>query len=290
MKNENKIINFELFRYQLLPLTRHVQLDMYPDERFKNINTVEDLKSQKNEIFEHVLSEFPVLHHRQAQLNSKIDLHLPPWFVVEVNTQKSIQREKEDFEKERIDTWPHVVVIINNNPEIQLIAVSKNYRAFASGAVVAKIVQENLDRVLQRYLLTVQVEALFEKSEFWHLIDEYQGRITSVNFELISPNMANISKALELDLAKLNADTNSHRTDLKLNSSEGSTLEVTKDNDLLNSLVDYSSEGGGDIAVKVKGLKKTVRTSKSVREISIDEMSVENLTPERLEWLFEQIK
>ena len=290
MNNENKIINFELFRYQLLPLTQHIQLDMYPDEHFRDINTVEQLKAKKNEIFSHILSSFPKLHHRQSDLNRKIDLDLPPWFVVEINTQKTMQREREDFEKERIDIWPHVVVIINNRPDVQLIAISKNHRAFASGLTVAKIIQENLGKVLQRYLLTIQVEALFEGSEFWNLVDEYKGRITSVNFELISPNMSNISKALELDLAKLNADTNSHRTDLKLNSSEGGALEISDKNSLVNSLVDYSAEGGGDIEIKVKGIKKTVRTSKSVREISIDEISVKNLTPDRLEWLFGQIK
>ena len=290
MSPENQIIHFELFRYQLLPLTRNVQMDMFPDERFRSINTVEELKARKNEIFGYVLTNFPSLQYRQAEINHKVDMDSPPWFVVEVNTQKSLKRDKQDFEQERIDTWPHVVAIINNQPEIQILAVSRNTKAFGSGAVVAKMLQENLGRVLQKYLLTIQVEALFEKNGFWHLVKEYQGRITSVNFELISPNMANISKGLELDLARLNADTNSHRTDLKLNSSEGSTLEINQENPLVNSLVDYSSEGGGDIEVKIKGIKKTIRTSSSVREISIDELSVQNLTPERLDWLFEQFR
>lgn len=95
---------------------------------------------------------------------------------------------------------------------------------------------------------------------------------------------------LELDLAQLSADTNSHRTDLKLNSSEGSTLEINQENSLVNSLVEYSSQGGGDIVVKIKGLKKTIRTSKSVREISFDELSIQNPTTETLDRLFEQLK
>lgn len=290
MPSENQVIHFELFRYQLLPLTRNVQMEMFQDERFRAINTVEELKARKNEIFGHVLEDFPSLQYRQAEINHKVDVDSPPWFVVEINTQKSLKREKPDFKQERIDTWPHVIAIINNQPDVQIIAVSKNIRAFSSGAIVVKILQENLGRVLQRYLLSFQIDALFEKSEFWHLVEEYKNRIISVNFELISPNMANISKGLELDLARLNADTNSHRTDLRLNSSEGSALEINQRNPLLNSLVDYSSEGGGDIALKIKGVRKIIRTSTSVREISIDEISTQNLTPERLEWLFEQFK
>lgn len=196
MPTENQFIHFELFRYQLLPLTRHTTIDMFSEETFHDITSVEELKARKNEIFDHVLSSFPSLHHRQAAINHKVDINSPPWFVVEMNTQKSLQREKQDFEKERIDTWPHVVVIINNLPGVQLIAISRNSKAFNSGYVVAKILQENLDRVLQRHLLTIQVEALFEKSEFWNLIKKYHSRIMSVNFELISPNMANISKGV----------------------------------------------------------------------------------------------
>ncbi|MBU2764688.1 hypothetical protein HAP94_00400, partial [Acidithiobacillus ferrivorans] len=235
MPSENQVIHFELFRYQLLPLTRNVQREMFQDERFLAINTVEELKARKNEIFGHVLEDFPSLQYRQAEINHKVDVESPPWFVVEINTQKSLKREKPDFKQERIDTWPHVIAIINNKPDVQIIAVSRNIRAFSSGAVVAKILQENLGRILQRYLLSFQVDALFEKSEFWHLVEEYKNRIISVNFELISPNMANISKGLELDLARLNADTNSHRTDLRLNSLEGSALEINQRNPLLGT-------------------------------------------------------
>lgn len=289
MATENQLIRFELFRYQLLPLTQHIQMDMFPDEAFRGISSVQELRDRKNEIFAHILSGFPGLQYRDADLNHRVDIATPPWLVVEINTQKTLERERKDFETERLDTWPHVVVIINNKPDVQIIAISRNHRAFSSGAVVAKLLQENFQRQLSRYYLNIQVEALFEKNQFWNLVEEYGERITSVNFELISPNMANISKTLELDLAKLNADTNSHRTDLKLNSSEGGVLEIKRDNTLLNSLVDYSSEGGGDIEIKIKRMKKTIRTSKSVREISIDEISLKNLTPERLEWFLDQL-
>lgn len=289
MPIENQLIYFEVFRYQLLPLTQDVQMDMFPDQKFSGISSVQELRSKKNSIFEHVLNQFPRLIYRKTELNHRVDMMTPPWFVIEINTQKNLEREKKDFDTEKLDTWPHVVVIINNRPDVQLIAISRNPRAFSSGSVVAKILQENLQSSLSRYFLNIQIEALFEKNQFWNLVQEFSGRIVSVKFELISPNMANITKTLELDLARLNADTNSHRTDLKLNSSESAVLEIKRDNKLIDSLVAYSSEGGGDIEFKVRGFKKTVRTSKSVREISIDEMAIKNLTPERLDWFLEQI-
>lgn len=67
-------------------------------------------------------------------------------------------------------------------------------------------------------------------------------------------------------------------------------LEIREDNTLVKSLATYASEGGGDIVIKVRGYKKSIRTSKSVRETSIDEMAVSNLSIDRLKILFEQIR
>lgn len=281
---DNPQIHFELFRYQLLPITQYIQKDM-----FREILSSKELKEKKNSFFQEILEEFPPLQYRDAPINIRVDLAASPWYVIEINTQKTLQRDKPDFEKEQIDTWPHVIVAINNRPDVQLIAISRNKKAFSSCAVVAKILQDNFQRLLHEYYLNIQIEALFEKNYFWELIEEYSGKITSVKFELISPNMANISKALELDLAQLNVDTNSHRTDLKLNSGEGSVLEINPDNTLVNSLVDYSSEGGGDIELRLKGVKKAIRTSKTVRELTIDEFSAKNLSPDMLTMIFEKL-
>lgn len=202
MPMPNRIVHFELFRYQLLPLTQNVQGDMFSAIGLKDIDSVDGLRARKNEIFEMVLRDFPSLSYHDSPINHKIDLHSPPWFVMEINTEKLLRREKPDFDTESIDTWPHVVVIINNDPNSQIIAISKNTRAFSSGSVVAKILAEAIDRFLKRYYLTVQVEALFERTEFWNLVKKYRGKLRSIKFELITPNMSNISKTLEIDLFK----------------------------------------------------------------------------------------
>lgn len=284
MITDNPQIHFELFRYQLLPISQHIQKDM-----FREVLSAKELKEKKNDFFQEILEEFPTLQYRDAKINIRVDLAISPWYVIEINTQKTLQRDKPDFEKERIDTWPHVIVAINNRPDVQLIAISRNKKAFSSCAVIAKMLQDNFQKFLHEYYLNIQIEALFEKNHFWNLIEEYAGKITSVKFELISPNMANISKALELDLAQLNIDTNSHRTDLKLNSGEGSVLEVNPENTLVNSLVDYSAEGGGDIEIRLKGINKAIRTSKTVREITIDELSAKNLSPDMLAIIFDKL-
>ena len=272
-----KQLEFELFRYQLLPVTQHAQADM-----FHKIRSSEDIRKNKNRFFFEVISELPKLYHRSIQLNQKIIVNSSPWLAFKLAAHKTLEREKE-FKKERIENWPHVTVIINNEPDVQIIAVSKNSKAFSSGLVVAKLIKESLASHLLRYQLSMHVEAIFDRSEFWSIVEKYEGKISNVKFELISPNMANISKSLKLDLAQVNRDTNSHRTVLLLNSPEGAKLEIEKGNEMLESLVNYSADGGGDISFRIGGLRKRVHTSKSTRTLDTDELSVENLTVEQLE-------
>ncbi len=280
-----KNIEFELFRYQLLPVTTHVIEDM-----FHEIKSTDDVRRNKNKFFWEIMSKFPKLTHRAIELNQKLILSEDPWIAFKLAAHKSLERNNENFRKEQIENWPYVTVLINNDPDIQIIAVSKNRRAFTSGGVIASLIRESLSKHLLHYQLSMHVEAIFDKSEFWNIVKQFEGKITNVRFELISPNMANISKALELDLKQLNKDTNSHKTVLELNSPEGARLEIKKTNKNINGLVEYSSEGGGDISFKISGYKKRVHTSRSVSIIDIDEITVDNLTSEKLDIFLNLIK
>jgi hypothetical protein len=272
--------HFDLYRYQLLPITQHIQLDL-----LRGVESIESLKQKKNVFFSEILVGLQRLRHRNIEIAHRLDMHQGDWFVFHIGARKSLERSRKDFKKERLEDWPHVVIIINNSPTVQAIAISRNQKAFTSTRVVAQMLVDNLQPHLRSYQLHLEIEPLFEAQTFWALVNEYQGRIVAVTFELVSPNMATISKSLKLDLAQINADTNSHRTDLKLNSGEGSTLEIAPNNKVIDSLVDYASAGGGDIVLRIKGLNKRIRTSKNSKEVAIDELLLKNPTPESLEFL-----
>ena len=70
---------------------------------------------------------------------------------------------------------------------------------------------------------------------------------------------------------------------------DGAKLEINDDNEMLNSIVEYASEGGGDISFKISGYKNRIHTSKSVKTIEIDEMTVENINADKLDNFISQI-
>jgi hypothetical protein len=263
------MLTFELFRFQLLPISQHQQ------ELFSQPYSAEVIREKKNAFFDEVLQHLPSFRHRGMRLRHKVELHVDDLFIFKLGTHKSVDRDTPEFRRERIESWPNVTVILDNNPDSQIIAISKNHRAFSSGSSVAKLIERTLTQPLKSYGLTIQVREQFEKNSFWETINQFDGMVSRVRFEMVAPNMANISKVLRVDLKQLNRESNAQKTSLELEAVDGAALEIREDNQLINGCVDYASAGGGDISIKIRGMKREIRTSTTVKTISIEEAILE---------------
>jgi len=122
---------------------------------------------------------------------------------------------------------------------------------------------------------------LFNKAYFWSLVDQYKNRITWLEFEFITPNMANISGTLASTLKNLGKETNAVREELAFTADPASSLDIAPSNEIIQGLVDYTSEGGGDITLKVKGIRKRFHTSKSTREVYLSGLEL-TASPEQI--------
>ena len=114
----------------------------------------------------------------------------------------------------------------------------------------------------------------------------------TINFnkvDIIKPNITNISKSLKEGVKSLSDSTNSLRTRIELNAPEDQVLEgINSENDQIKALSDYSVNGGGDVSLRVKGIKKRVKTSKSVRSFEADSLHLEG-QPDVVAELFKKI-
>jgi hypothetical protein len=261
--------SFELYRYQLLPSSQ------YQQDLFNKPLTADQIRKGKNAFFDQVLDQFPPFRHRGLEIKHKVIVHQGDLFILKVGAHKSVDRDTEEFRKERIESWPNVTVLIHNAPDTQVIAISRNQRAFASTETVAKLIERALTPPLRLFGLTIQIKEQFEKNNFWSVINENKGRVIRVRFEMIAPNMANISHALKMDLKQLNRDSNCQKANLELEAISGAALEFSENNELINGCVEYASQGGGDIVIKLRGVRKEVRTSTSVKSVQIDELDLQ---------------
>ncbi|TEA74153.1 hypothetical protein [Allopusillimonas ginsengisoli] len=262
-------IVFELFRYQLLPVDRQLQLDFIND-----IQTIDELIERKNDIFAQALREVHQFNHPRTDVIAKLLYTEQDFFLYRIAANRSIHRETKEFSDEYIDNWPSVLVAVWNHPEIQLIAVQRRSTAFQHAKSVVQMILEAVAPKLGSAHLSSHFEPLFEVEGFWTLVHKFEGRIQSIDFEFITPNMANISRSLSQDLRQFAKEMNSVNNNLRLAADPESAIHVDESNPTLAGLVEYSSEGGGNITMKISGLRKKYQTSKNTKTVSVDELDI----------------
>ncbi len=155
------LTRFHLYRYQLLPVDRHFQGDLY------GAATVEDLISKKNQIFAEALSSSLAFTGGRTQTATQRLVEANDLLLYRIAANRSLQHETRDFKTEVIDNWPKILLVIWNAPDKQLIAVQHRANAFQGTQAVLKLVFDSVEPVLAKNQLTALYEPLFEKKVFW---------------------------------------------------------------------------------------------------------------------------
>lgn len=266
---------FELYRYQLLPIDRYLQGDLW-----SGVTSIEELLQKKNDIFSSALREVDHFSNARNETATKRLFAKDDFFLFHIAANRSLHRETKEFKEEYIDNWPSVLVAIWNNPEVQMVAVQRRTTAFSSTESVVKLVLETLRLSLAHSHLRAIHEPIVERRVFWDIIEKYEGKVQKLEFEFITPNMANISGNLPENLKDFAKATNSVKNKLDIESDSESSLHIDRENSTVSALSDYTSDGGGNVAIKVNGLSKKINTSKTVKHIEISEIELQGTADE----------
>ena len=259
---------FKAYRYQLLPLDRNETKDLYHDY------SVEQIISRKNEFFAEALNHLPKVSHKRVEVSVLIREIQQDFFRIHLAPSRPLTRETTDFRREKVENWPHIDAYVLNKPEDQLLIIQDRPTAFANTDTVANIIHRSTRGALDKIGLSLQIEPLFNEAYFWDLVNQYNNKITWVEFDFVTPNMANISKTLASTLKSLGKDTNAVKEQLTLRSDPSSSLDISHNNPTIQGLVDYTSRGAGDIKLKIKGIRKRFQTSNSRREVHLSGVEI----------------
>lgn len=270
---------FSLYRYQLLPKDRYFQGDLYGPA------SVEELIKQKNDIFADALRAPTTFKSERYEVTAQKSFDEENFFLFRIAINRSVNLETKDFGSRSVSNWPKFLVAIWNDPEIQLIAVQHRTQAFQKPASVIKLLMKSLESSLVRHQLVSATEPLFEKRLFWELIHKNKGKIRKVEFELVTPNMASISRMLPEDLKAFAKRTNAVKSKLVLESDPSSALVLDAGDETVDGLAAYTSEGGGNVSISVGNLKKRISTSKTTKEIELQDAKLEGSAEEIAEIL-----
>ncbi len=284
--NENNKYTFDVYRFQLLPTSKVIQTRI-DDPHL----TYDKLVEKKNKIFEKiVLSKSMTFKGKSSEVIHSSNKIGSDYISLHFGIPRKDVIEKEDFTKEEIQRYPDLKIFINNNPFEQLIFIQRNYKAISKTESIVRLLERNLLKYLANYQLAIYIQPLYTEIEFWDLVNKYNKRITRLIFEFIKPNLSNISGGLAEDLKQFQGDSNAHKGKLELEAPKKGALEIDAASIEIKGLVNYSAKGGGDISVKVKGLRKKIKTSKGTKTIEIDEAILNNPNSEILDSLFSNLK
>jgi hypothetical protein len=280
MATHKHLCNFHIYRYQILPTTQ--DLEPFQTQFDPPILSLEDLRHRKNDFFAQVLQGEINFVSPRTELIHKIVAVDSPFFVIRLGANRGIIRSTRNFEKEELENWPSIFIVLNNAPDVQKVAIEIKPSVFYRTTTVSNILEKSLNFYLAQYQLETHFQPTFEKNHFWIQVEKYKNRIIQVEFKMISPNLSGISDALEFDLGEIHKRTNTQETTLQLDSGTSGALTISQNDTFINSLVGYSAEGGGNITLKVKGISKKIKTSDSIIEQTIDEIELSKLSQENV--------
>ncbi len=271
-----KNINFNLYRYQLLPKDRHFQGAL-----FEGAQTIEELIANKNKFFLEIIISIEEWKNKRGKINSQLIYNKDNFLLFRFAPRRTARLENETFEEEQHENWPSILVAIWNEPDKQYILIQDRKQAFVNTESVLNIMLKSINISLTTKQLKIYAEPIFHKEAFWNIVNTHHQLIKNIKFELITPNMANISDTLSEDLKSLAKGTNTAKTLLEIDADD-SILHIEENDKQVSSLVDYASEGGGNISVKISGIRKRIQTANSVKLVEIGEIEVNSENTERI--------
>lgn len=268
---DSKLINFHIYRYHLLPIdSKNKQINLFEQDKKY---TIKEIREKKNLFFSEVLKTLVNSKYNNHPL--KLEHQEDNYFLFKL-AQTKTKTITQNFENIIIDDEPYVYVIFNNDPSVQKIAISENSDAFSNPDVVKNILKKVFQNDLEKFGLNIELETMFDEVKFWEYVSRYKDSITYINFQFIKPNLANISKSLPKVFKNFADNTNSHESHITIKAPEKGTLDnISKENENIKGLVEYTSEGAGSIKLKVKGLKKQLKTKENPVKIQIKELDIE---------------
>jgi len=259
-----------------MPLSKVVQGDY-----IRGINSLEELLNKKNEFFSQVLSDdLDTIRYRRAKITYRT-YQLDSTFVMKLAANRPVEITNKFLEKEKVDNWPTMVVVFDNRPNKQYLAVEMRQKTFRYTDTVTQMLESNINKCLKKYQLFAQFEPLFEEKDFWNYVNK--GEILSVRFYLVAPNLPDLSDNLSVELSNAIKRTNSKKAHLVFNSHPDQGLEISEDDENIKGLVDYAAGGGGTIHVKIRGVSALYKTNDQTKTITSDEMLFDGeFDPERI--------
>ncbi|NMB53361.1 MAG: hypothetical protein GYA15_01555 [Leptolinea sp.] len=258
---------FREYRYFLLPIKRNFQYDWLEED----VKTPEDLETKKHIILQKTIRNLKTLEFASGELRHKIVDDFQNCMALQIGAKRSLVINDENFHPNIYENWPNLIVFINMNPSIQKIWIQEDKRVFKDIKTIRRFLEVNLNLLLRKKNLQIHINPITDNFEFWQLLQQYKGSISNIRFELLAPNMSDVTKNVSEQFNDFQRRINSTQTTLDFSSDKDSCLNLDPNDETLQGFARYSTEGGGGTSIQVKGKKKRIALTENPKGVAIEE-------------------
>lgn len=228
--------------------------------------------AHKQEIFSKLLSGVELsFSFKNKTYGHKVLLNSMGITVFRIANNRNTTLEKE-FQKKKIEYTPSCVVVIDNRVNIQYIAIEEDAAAFHETEQVARILQSTFNKQLRQYGLKLSIQKIYQKTEFWNIVNTHKNKIELVRFHFSYPNLPRVNKTVREIIASASKSTNSKQSSFELKSATGESLLLDKSNQELTDLANYAADSGDEIEIKAKGFRGFFKTGSTSVSVEINDL------------------
>jgi hypothetical protein len=170
-----------------------------------------------------------------------------------VQTEENLPPE-EGFADTIHEGWKAVVIVVDptDHKDGQKVAVEVRVSVGGTNALIKGLVSAINDSDDSSPYL-IEVQPIFDPSEFWKWAKENKGDVTSVKFDLVAPNgLFGARNNLRDELKAANEQSGANEVVIELKNPDGLRL----DSEPIHEAVDYAESTGGRITGKAKGKRR----------------------------------
>lgn len=253
--------HFELFHLSLL---QRQQLDI-EGESYKDFTREQWLTKIFSEDFPFVSygSEFYYLATEALNFPSILVGKLGRHLVREENSPPD-----QGLEKYTRDTWLASVVVIDptHHEDGQKLAI----QSVADIGKASTLIKNYIRAVNEKYPhgpYQIEISQIVETGSFWNFVEENKGRVTSVSFDFIAPNMLGADDEFYEEMRDYRDSEKARKIRLAIENPEG----IDPETDKIKRAVNYALEGRGTVKARAKGNKR-YNSEEKVRRVYIDDI------------------
>lgn len=192
-----------------------------------------------------------------------------------------------DIDKINRDDYPFSYIIVDTKN--QLFLIQKNPELSSDVTVIIHSVEKIFSSFLTDKNISLRLTPITESGSFWETVENNMGKISSVEFEFLSPNFLGQSYKINQLMKELKDNTNVDSMKMTMKNEKGH-LTILDKYPFFKDALQYISNGGGKWKIGFFGGGKATSEEKPVEQL-IDSAITQDITEtnNKLQEVFQNI-